>query len=59
MRSIDVVETSHSALDAKVIIVVLAQLLSHQLLQTIGILRLCGGGAKSPRPVRLFMDTSI
>ena len=38
--AIDVVETPNAALDAKVLGVVLAQLLSCELLQAIGILRL-------------------
>lgn len=38
--AVDVVEASHAALDAEVGVVVLAQLLSDQLLQAIGILRL-------------------
>lgn len=38
--SIDVVEATNSALDLEVLVVVFAQLLRGQLLQTIGILRL-------------------
>ena len=45
--AIDVVETPNAALDAKVLGVVLAQLLSCKLLQAIGILRLQGIGSKN------------
>jgi len=40
-------ETANAALDAKVLGVVLAQLLSCKLLQAIGILRLQGIGSKN------------
>jgi hypothetical protein len=45
MWAVDVVEASHSALHPKVVLVVLAQLLTRQLLKAVGVLGLQGEGA--------------
>jgi hypothetical protein len=55
--AIDVVETADTALDAKVLGVVLAQLLSCKLLQAIGILRLEGNRSKKWSDMSHLIDS--